>query len=335
MSALAEKNAIWFVYDGECPLCKSAALALRIKKQYGTHNLLNAREHLDHQLIIDINRHGFDLDEGMVIFDGNDFYHGKDALSFMAKFGDSKGLFNLLNKAVFGSETMAKMIYPWIRGVRNLLLKKKNIGRIDNLNLKSEPIFKAVFGDSWDKLPPVMHKHYMNRPYTDDINIVEGTLDVMSAGPIKLLAPIFWLMGGVPPHNENNVPVTVSFESNKNTKEFRFNRTFNFKECKPYHFQSRMVQTSANEMIEIMRFGFGWRMSFHWEDDSVKLKHKGYVLSLFGHFIPLPLTMLMGKGNAEEKAVDNNTFDMQVEITHPWWGKIYEYKGRFVVKDKR
>jgi Domain of unknown function (DUF4166) len=203
---------------------------------------------------------------------------------------------------------------------------------IDNLNLKSEPIFKSVFGDSWNVLPPVMHKHYMNRPYTDDVNTAEGTLDVMCAGPIKFFAPFFWFMGTVPPQNEKNVPVTVQFVSNKNTKEFCFNRVFHFRDRKPYAFQSRMIQTSGNEMVEMMRFGLGWRTSFHWEDDCVKLKHKGYVLKLLGHFIPIPLTMLMGEGNAVERAVDENFFDMEVEITHPWWGKIYGYKGRFEMR---
>jgi predicted DCC family thiol-disulfide oxidoreductase YuxK len=26
------KNNIWFVYDGDCPLCTNAALALKIKR---------------------------------------------------------------------------------------------------------------------------------------------------------------------------------------------------------------------------------------------------------------------------------------------------------------
>ncbi|QKK05237.1 MAG: DUF4166 domain-containing protein [Pseudomonadota bacterium] len=57
-------------------------------------------------------------------------------------------------------------------------------------------------------------------------------------------------------------------------------------------------------------------------------------LRLFGHFIPVPLTMLMGKGYAEEIAVDDERFDMIVNITHPWWGKIYEYKGRFKIVEQ-
>jgi hypothetical protein len=208
---------------------------------------------------------------------------------------------------------------------------ENNISRIDSLKLSTEPTFKNVFGDSWDDLPIVMKKHYVNRPYSKDRAIVEGTLDIMCAGPIKLLAPLFWLMGNIPPRNENGVAVTVYFDSDENSKAFHFNRIFYFKNRKPYHFRSRMVPVTDNEIIELMRFGFGWRMNYCWEDNRVKLKHKGYVFNLFGYLIPMPLTFFIGEGNAEEVAIDDNTFAMDVRITHSLWGEIYGYKGQFKV----
>ena len=180
---------IWFIYDGECPLCKAAALALRIKEDYGPLHLLNAREDKEHALIREINLHGLDLDQGMVIYDGREFFHGKDALQFMARYGDASGLFNLTNKALYQSDTLTKLMYPWMRGVRNILLRFKGVAPIDNLSLKEEPIFKSVFGDVWDELPKVMQKHYGNRPYSSDITTVEGTLDVMCKPPLKYLSP--------------------------------------------------------------------------------------------------------------------------------------------------
>ncbi len=195
-----------------------------------------------------------------------------------------------------------------------------------------EPIFKSIFGDAWDELPPVMHKHYAICPYMDDETVVVGTLDVMCAGPLKLLAPVLKIMEQIPAHNEKNVPVTVHFKSNRNSKAFHFQRVFSFKE-KSYVFRSRMVRTKDNEVMEIMRFGLAWKMLYLWNGEKVILKHRGYALYIFGHFIPMPLTIFMGEGYAEEMAVDDNTFDMITHITHPWWGKIYEYKGRFEIKD--
>lgn len=328
------ENSIWFVYDGDCPLCTNAALALRIRRQYGNLQLVNAREEKDHFVVQEIYKHRYDLDEGMVIYDGNQLYHGKDALSFMAKFGERRGLFNLLNKGLFWSSTIASVIYPWLRGLRNQLLRQRKVAQIDNLNLKSEPIFKSIFGESWDMLPPVMLKHYANRPYTNDRTTVKGNLNVMCTGPIRLLSPLLWIAGGIPPANAQNVPVTVMFESDEQSKAFTFHRTFHFADRKPYSFRSKMLQVMGNEVIELMAFGIGWKTSFHWEDGCVKLKHRGYVVKLFGHYIPIPLTFIFGAGNAIETSVDDCTFDMQVEITHPLWGKVYGYNGRFKLEGR-
>jgi|AntRauTorcE11897_2_1112592.scaffolds.fasta_scaffold00112_9 hypothetical protein len=197
----------------------------------------------------------------------------------------------------------------------------------------TEPIFKNIFAEDWDILPPVIKKHYANRPYSSDIVIIKGTLDVMCKGPVKWLSPLLWMMRGIPPHNEQNVPVTVTFRSEPESKAFVFDRDFDFKTRKPYHFKSHMLQVEGNEVVEIMPFGIGWRMNYLWQDNKVILKHKGYVLHLFGHFMPLPLTVLIGKGYAEERAVDDNTFEMSMQIMHPVWGKIYGYKGRFSFRD--
>jgi len=320
------------MYDGECPMCTNAAHAIRMKQKYGSLHLIDARTSTDNPLVKMLTQHGLDLDEGMVIYANGKFYHGKDALAFMASHADPRNLFSLLCKNLFWSDFLSKLTYPWMRATRNMLLRHRQVGRIDNLNLKSDPIFKSIFGASWGDLPPVIKKHYANRPYTNDRVVVEGVLDTFCAGPIKWFAPLFLLIGGIPPHTENTVPVIVHFESDKETKAFHFNRVFHFKKIKPYHFKSRMIQIKGDEVVELMRFGIGWRMKYLWEDGRVKLTHKGYALSFLGHLIPLPLTALIGKGYAEEIPVDDNTFDMMVCITHPWFGKVYEYKGRFCIK---
>jgi hypothetical protein len=199
----------------------------------------------------------------------------------------------------------------------------------DNLVEKDQPIFKSIFGNAWDELPLVMHRHYAIRPYSNDRVTVEGHLDVKCSGPIKTFKSLFLLLRLIPPYNEKDVPVTVDYESTRDTREFHFNRTFHFANSSPYRFRSRMIQVAGNEVVELMRFGIGWRMNYLWQDGKVILQHKGYLLNLFGLFIPLPLTALLGAGYAEETAVDDETFDMFVEIRHPWWGKIYGYKGQF------
>ncbi|VAW75752.1 hypothetical protein MNBD_GAMMA15-2465 [hydrothermal vent metagenome] len=195
----------------------------------------------------------------------------------------------------------------------------------------TDPIFRSIFGKQWDLLPQVMKKHYANRPYSTDKVTVEGELDVICRSYMKLLRPFYRILGSVPAVTEYRVPVTVSFDSSFDTNAFHFNRTFHFRNRNPYSFRSRMVQTRGNEVTEIMRFGICWRMRYLWGNGKVTLQHKGYALNVFGYFIPLPITFILGRGDAEETPVDDDHFDMNVKITHPWFGEVYSYAGRFRV----
>ncbi len=197
---------------------------------------------------------------------------------------------------------------------------------------KTEPIFKSIFGMQWDNLPPVMHRHYASTPYSHDVTIAEGTLDVYTAPCIKWLKPFFNLLGSVPLHTEKNVPVTVHFRSAPDTKCFCFDRNFHFRNGRPYRFVSHMEQR-GEEVTEIMKFGLGWRMNYLWQDNKVILAPIGFCLSIFNRIIPLPLSWLIGTAYAEEEAIDDTHFRMFVEIRHPLLGRIYEYKGQFEMID--
>lgn len=197
--------------------------------------------------------------------------------------------------------------------------------------MTGDPIFKNIFGAVWDSLPPVIQKHYANRSYSDDLVTVEGTLDVSCIGPIKALWRLFVLMKSIPPFSEKGVPVTVNFRSDSQTQRFYFQRMFYFKGRQPYIFHSYMIQIKDNEVMEVTGPGMGWRAFYSWENGKVVIKHSGYALKILDFYIPLPLHLLIGKGYAEEIPVDEDTFDMCMHLTHPKWGRLYEYGGRFRV----
>ncbi len=127
------KGDVWYVYDGECPLCRMAATALRIRSAVGQLHLVNAREETLHPVIQEINAQGLDIDKGMVIKFGGRLYHGGDAMVMMALLGSRSGWFNRLNAILFPSPSFAKFFYPPIRGMRNLLLWLKGVEQIRNL----------------------------------------------------------------------------------------------------------------------------------------------------------------------------------------------------------
>ncbi len=134
MSAAIKSNeGIWFVYDGECPICHTAAAAFRVREAAGTLHLVDARLVLDHPVLLEVNAARLDLDEGMVIKYGGRLYHGADALHMMALLGSKSGWFNRINAVLFCNKTRARISYPIMRAARNLAISLKGSGKIGNL----------------------------------------------------------------------------------------------------------------------------------------------------------------------------------------------------------
>ena len=195
-------------------------------------------------------------------------------------------------------------------------------------------VFKTVFGPDWDSLPPVMKKHYANRAYHDDEVVVEGHLTIEASRVGRLFFPMFRLMKTLIPREGTDVRTTVRFVTTKDSNAFQFDRSMTFPDGTSYRFHSRMKPASGNELVEVMDCGLGWHMAYGWNGEKVTLTHLGYKFSLFGFMIPLPLTLLLGAGYAEEIPLNDDEFSMMTEIRHPLWGKIYGYSGVFRIRDE-
>lgn len=304
------KAPLYFIYDGDCPIYQMAADLYELRKSVGQFQTIDARSERDHPILLEIEAAELDLDDGMVIKYREQLYHGDKAFRLMAQLSEPKGWFNRLNKSLAATDGLSKASYPIVKRMRNLLISMLEVGKIGEMTAlqpkPSEPIFKPIFQDSWDDLPRVMHKHYANRPFCDDVSIVEGKLDVMCKWFLK---PFFHLLGTVPPYTQNNVPVTVKF-------------------------QSRMFHRGGSEIMELMQFGICWHSNYGWDGTNVTLTHKGYSLRIGKRNIRLPVTFLIGRGDAIERPIDDTSFSMGVTLTHPIFGKIYGYAGIFsVVKE--
>jgi len=194
-----------------------------------------------------------------------------------------------------------------------------------------EPLFKAVFNQHWDNLPEPLLKRYANRPYSNDIITVEGKLNISFSPSMKFFMPLFRLFKVLVPYQGKNIPVTVNFRSKPNSTHIDFERTFYFPGKKPYQFKSYLQPIKADNVVEFVCLGIGWRMKFNYIDDKVVMQHNGYVLNFFGKLIPLPLEFFLGEIYAEEKATSNNSFHMLMKITHPLFATFFEYSGDFAI----
>ena len=54
--------------------------------------------------------------------------------------------------------------------------------------MTNSPIFQPVFGESWERMPPVLQRHYANQPYTEDVVTLEGVMDITLSPLTRLVA---------------------------------------------------------------------------------------------------------------------------------------------------
>lgn len=129
-------NDMYFVYDGECPICTLGASIYALRENIGELYTIDARTERDHPVMQEINNAQLNVDDGMVIKYDNQLYQGKEALRLMAELGAPEGLINQLSNSLFRYQAIANMCYPFMKAGRNVALRLKGVGKIENLKAK-------------------------------------------------------------------------------------------------------------------------------------------------------------------------------------------------------
>ena len=109
-------TALTILYDGDCPFCTSYVAFARLKTQFQTVALLDARDHpglVDHYAKL-----GYDIDEGMIVESDGQIYFGSDAMWAINTLISPNPVLKLI-----GGRTFLKWIYPVLRLGRNTTLR--------------------------------------------------------------------------------------------------------------------------------------------------------------------------------------------------------------------
>lgn len=157
-------NTLYLIYDGECPLCRNSAQAIKIKESVGHLEIINARS--SHPLVAEAIEKGFDLNEGIVVKHNDHYYSGADGIHFLALISSSSDLFNKINHAIFKYKWLSFIFYPLFRGVRNIILYINKTPLIDRPMQK--PLIQQIFGDQAFYMPDILQQRYSNQPFSND-----------------------------------------------------------------------------------------------------------------------------------------------------------------------
>lgn len=115
-----EKSAAWLLYDGKCPFCSRYVKLIRLRSSIGNLDLIDARypsKYRDEALNARL-----DINEGMVLKYGQRLYHGDNCINMLALLSSPIGIANTVNAWLFRSPNRARLIYPWLRRMRNFVL---------------------------------------------------------------------------------------------------------------------------------------------------------------------------------------------------------------------
>ncbi|GAA6140092.1 hypothetical protein NBRC116583_38390 [Arenicella sp. 4NH20-0111] len=126
------EEEILLVYDKECPACNNYCQVIRIRERVGKLKIVDARE--NSEIMDEITSKGLDIDQGMVLKMGDQFYYGTDAIHALALISSKSGIFNRLNYWMFKSKKVSSVLYPMLRFFRNTLLKLLGKTTINNLD---------------------------------------------------------------------------------------------------------------------------------------------------------------------------------------------------------
>lgn len=130
---------IQLIYDRQCPFCDHYCRLVRLRESVGELTLIDARQPgagMDR-----VTELGLDIDQGMVLIVGDEVYYGADAMHALALMSSPVGIFNRLNRWIFRSRILARLLYPLLRSFRNCLLKLMGRSKINNLDLPDNSFF--------------------------------------------------------------------------------------------------------------------------------------------------------------------------------------------------
>lgn len=114
-------DSAYLLYDGDCPFCSAYVRMQRLREAGMRMRLLDAREHPS--LVAAHARAGRDVNEGMILMIGDTVDFGGDVLFKLSLMSGTSGGLNRMFAKIFSNRSLARGLYPVLRGGRNVSLR--------------------------------------------------------------------------------------------------------------------------------------------------------------------------------------------------------------------
>ena len=183
-------------------------------------------------------------------------------------------------------------------------------------------LMQCALGENWDKLPPALRAHYCFGKTID-----RGCMDIEYPRFMQPYLTLLRLFGALINRGGRQVPTVVEKSVIRERQYWR--RTITYPDGKVAYFNSFWVSAGGNQMIEFVNPLLGLQMAVHVEDDKLHYQGVRFVVKLGRLLLPIPEWMVLGHTTITEQAIDETHFSMDFRLTHPLFGQVFRYAGKF------
>lgn len=196
--------------------------------------------------------------------------------------------------------------------------------------------FESVFAQ--DNLPPAFQRQYLLSVDSDQMAFFDGNSDRVWHRPAWLW-PFFWflsLFNIIFPETGTNIPATMRLTGRRDAQGqpyHNWDRTFRF--AIPRYFKAVMAYDQKRQCV-VEHFTPMHLLSMVWDLRFTAPAHLEIItrtctLNLGKLQIPLP-RLLHPHVHVIEDALDDDTIQMSLTMSHPLLGDIFGYEGTYKVK---
>lgn len=183
-------------------------------------------------------------------------------------------------------------------------------------------LMQTALGNDWDKLPPALQAHYRFGKTID-----RGHMDIEYPRLMQPYLSLLRLFGAL--IDRRGKQVTTIVEKSVADERQYWHRTITFPEGQVVYFNSFWVSALDNEMIEFVNPVLGLQMAVHVADGRLHYEGVRFVAKFGKLLLPIPEWLVLGHTTIVEEAVDDTHFVMDFRLTHPLFGQVFRYSGRF------
>jgi hypothetical protein len=183
-------------------------------------------------------------------------------------------------------------------------------------------LMQRALGDAWDRLPPSLQAHHLPGTTVDF-----GAMDVSFPA---FMQPVLFLLSrlGALVHRRGLAVQTTVEKSDHGDRQL-WHRTLRYADGQTLRFNSAWTLSADGHVVEFVNPWLALEMQPFVVGDRLHYRGLQFIVRLGRKALHIPEWLGLGHTTIEEWALDEDHFAMDFRMTHPLFGQVFRYAGKF------